>query len=72
MPKFHFDIIDSHPIKDPKGMNLATEQQAKQIAEEMAKQVTGSVEDASLKDVVVKNETAEVIHMAPIKNDSNT
>ena len=72
MPKFHFEIVDGHTIKDPKGMDLPTEQHAKRIAEEMAKQIAIDVEDNSLKDVVVKTEAGEVIHKAPIKTNSTS
>src|SRR4051812_37130335 len=39
MPKFYFEIVDGYTIEDPQGMELPTEQQAKRIAEEMAKQI---------------------------------
>jgi hypothetical protein len=69
MPKFHFEIVDGYTIEDPRGMDLSTEQQAKKIAEEMAKQIAIDVEDRSLTDVVVKDATGEVVHKTPIKSD---
>jgi hypothetical protein len=71
MPKFYFEIVDGYTIEDPQGMELPTEQQAKRIAEEMAKQIANDVEDGSLKDVVVKTAAGKVIHKTPIKSDSN-
>jgi hypothetical protein len=68
MPKFHFEIVDGHKIEDPKGIDLPTEQQAKRLAEEMAKQIANDVDDNSLKEIVVKTETGDVIHKAPIKS----
>ena len=70
MPKFHFEIVDGYKIEDPKGIVLPTEQQAKRIAEEMAKQIACDVEDNSLKEVVVRTETGEVVHKALIKSGS--
>ena len=70
MTKFHFEIVDGYTIKDPKGMEVPTEQQAKKIADEMAKQIANDVEDEPFKDVVVKTEAGKVVHKAPIKSDS--
>jgi hypothetical protein len=50
-------------------MELQTEQQAKRIAEEMAKQIANDVEDDSFKAVVVKTANGKVIHKTPIKSD---
>jgi hypothetical protein len=71
MPKFHFEIVDGYTIEDPRGLEVPTEQQAKRIAEEMAKQIAIDVEDNSLKDIVVKTANGEVIHKAPIRSDSD-
>jgi hypothetical protein len=70
MPKFHFEIVDGYTIEDPKGMELPTHRQAKKVAEEMAKQIAGDAEDEPFKDVVVKTETGQVVHKAPIKSGS--
>ena len=51
-------------------MELSTEQQAKKVAEEMAKQIAKDVEDAPFKDIVVKTAAGEVIHKTPIKSHS--
>jgi hypothetical protein len=69
MPKFHFEIVDGYTIDDPEGTEVPTEQQAKTIAEEMAKQIAADVEDRSLTDVVVKTEAGEVVHRTPIRSD---
>ena len=67
MPKFQFEIVDGYTIEDPSGMEVPTEQQAKKIAEEMAKQIAINVEDRFLTDVVVKSENGDVVHKTPIK-----
>jgi len=51
-------------------MELPTEQQAKRVAEEMAKQIVSDVEEESFKEVVVKTQTGKVVHKSPIKHDS--
>jgi hypothetical protein len=71
MPKFHFEIVDGYTIEDPRGMELPTEQQAKRIAEEMAKQVAVDVEDRSLTDIVVKDANGEIVHTTPIRSDAD-
>jgi hypothetical protein len=69
MSKFHFEIVDGKTIADPKGMEVPTEQQAKKIAEEMAKQIANDAADEPFKDVVVKTPAGKVVHKAPIKSD---
>ena len=67
MPKFHFEIVDGYTIEDPR----STEQQAKRIAEEMAKQIAIDVEDRSLTDIVVKDADGEIVHTTPIRSDTD-
>ena len=62
MTKYHFEIVDGHTIEDPKGIELATERQARKVAAEIAKQMAGDSNDNSLTDVVVKNSAGEVVH----------
>jgi hypothetical protein len=67
MPKFHFEIVDGYTLPDPSGMELPTEQAAKRVAHEIAKQISIDVEDDSLKDVVVKTDNGTEIYKAPIR-----
>jgi hypothetical protein len=71
MTKYHFEIVDGHTIEDPKGIELATERQARKVAAEIAKQMAGDSNDDSLTDVVVKNSAGEVVHKTPIKSDQD-
>jgi len=71
MTKYHFEIVDGHTIEDPKGIELATERQARKVASEIAKQVAADEDDDDMKDVVVKTSDGEVVHKTPIKSDSN-
>ena len=69
MPRFHFEIVDGYTLSDPCGMELPTEQAAKKVAHEIAKQISVDVEDESFKDVVVKTEDGKEIYKAAIKSD---
>jgi hypothetical protein len=69
MPRFHFEIVDGHTLEDPAGMELPTEQTAKKLAQEIAKQISTDVEDENFKDVVVKTDDGKEIYKAPIKSD---
>jgi hypothetical protein len=40
MPKFHFEIVDGYALADHSGMELPTEQAAKNVAHEIAKQIS--------------------------------
>ena len=71
MTKYHFEIEDGHTIEDPKGIELATEGQARKVASEIAKQVAADEDDDDMKDVVVKTSDGQVVHKTPIKSDSN-
>jgi hypothetical protein len=66
MPRFHFEIVDGYTLSDPCGMELPTEQAAKKVAHEIAKQISVDVEDESFKDVVVKTEDGKEIYKAAI------
>ena len=61
MPRFHFEIVDGYTLSD-----LPTEQAAKKVAHEIAKQISVDVEDESFKDVVVKTEDGKEIYKAAI------
>lgn len=69
MAKYYFEIVDGHTIEDPKGVELASERQARKVASEIAKQVAAD-EDDDMKNVVVKTSEGEVVHTIPIKSDS--
>ena len=69
MPRFHFEIVDGHPLHDPSGMELPNEEAARKVAREIAKQISIDIDDPVLTDVVVKNGDGEEIFKAPIKPD---
>ena len=67
MPKFHFEIVDGFTVADPSGMELPTEQAAKKLALEIAKQISIDVDEGSFKEVVVKTDDGKEIYKAPVK-----
>jgi hypothetical protein len=69
MPRFHFEIVDGYTLPDPFGMELPTEQAAKRVAHEIAKQISIDVDDEGLTDVVVKTDNGREIYKAPIKSE---
>ena len=48
-------------------MELPTEQAAKRLAHEIAKQISIDIEDDGLKNVVVKTDDGKEVYKAPIK-----
>ena len=67
MPRFHLEIVDGYTLPDPSGMELPTEEAAKKVARDIAKQISIDTDDPRLKDVIVKNGDGEEIYKAPIK-----
>jgi hypothetical protein len=68
MPKFHFEIVDGFTIEDPVGMDLKSEDQAKQLAANIARQIAIDVKDSGARKVVVKDEAGSQVHEIPVKN----
>lgn len=67
MPRFHFEIVDGYTLPDPSGMELPTDEAAKKVAREIAKQISFDNDDPGFTDVVVKNGNGEEIYKTPIK-----
>ena len=67
MPRFHFEIVDGYTLADPTGMDLPTEEAAKKVAGEIAKQIADYNDDPGLTEVVVKNDNGEEIYKTAIK-----
>jgi hypothetical protein len=66
MPKFHFEIVDGYKIEDPVGMDLKGSDQAKTLANAIAKQIAVDVGAASARNVVVINDEGEEVYKTPI------
>jgi NMD protein affecting ribosome stability and mRNA decay len=67
MTRFHFEIVDGYTLEDPFGIELTTEKQAREVAEQIARKIAIDVDDASLTDVVVKTEDGKEVYKTPIR-----
>jgi hypothetical protein len=67
MTRYHFEIVDGVKIEDPVGMELKSEEQAKQLAANIARQIAIDVKDSEARKVVVKDETGSHVHEVPVK-----
>jgi hypothetical protein len=67
MPKFHFQIANGHTIEDPIGLDCKSEEQAKMVAKDIARQIALEVSGAAVRHVVVVDEEGTELFKAPIK-----
>ena len=68
MPIFHFDIADGVRLEDPVGLDCRSENDAKQTADLIARQIAIDVADGSEdRAVVVIDEAGSEIYTVPIK-----
>jgi phenylpyruvate tautomerase PptA (4-oxalocrotonate tautomerase family) len=68
MPIFHFDIADGVRLEDPVGLDCRSENDAKQTADLIARQIAIDVADGSEdRTVVVIDEAGSEIYTVPIK-----
>jgi len=68
MPKFHFEIIDGVRHEDPVGLNCKSEDQAKQVAGDIAKQIAIDVGTEPPRNVLVVDNKGVEIHKVPVKS----
>jgi hypothetical protein len=68
MPIFHFDIADGVRLEDPVGLDCRSENDAKQTADLIARQIAIDVADGGEdRAVVVIDEAGSEIYTVPIK-----
>jgi hypothetical protein len=65
MPKFHFEIVNGVTIEDPVGMECS-ESQARQVAEDIARQIAIDVGTGTERNVRVLDEDGSEIHTVPV------
>jgi hypothetical protein len=66
MPKFHFEIVDGYKIEDPVGMDLESKDEAKTLANDIARKIAIDVGGAAARNVVVIDDEGEEIYKASI------
>lgn len=64
MPRFHFEIVDGVRIADPVGTICKSEEQARQLAANIARQIAIDVGTRPNRKVVVVDEDGSQIHEA--------
>jgi hypothetical protein len=66
MPKFHFEIVDGYNIEDPVGIDLKSKDQAKALANDIARQIAIDVGGTAARNVVVVDDEGEEVYKASI------
>ncbi len=67
MPKFHFEIIDGYKIEDPVGFDCKTSDEAKVVADKIARQIAIDVGVTRARNVVVVDDDGQQVYVAPVK-----
>jgi hypothetical protein len=67
MPKFHFEIVDGYRIEDPVGLDCESEEQARTVAHDIAKQIAIDVGSESARHVVVVGEDGIELFKTPVE-----
>jgi hypothetical protein len=68
MAQYHFEIVDGFRLADPAGLDCKSEKQARQVAEDIARQIAIDVGETSARKVVVVDEDGSEIYTTPIKS----
>jgi hypothetical protein len=67
VPKFHFEIIDGYKIEDPVGLDCRTSEDAKLVADKIARQIAIDVEGTKARNVVVVDDEGGEVYKTPVK-----
>jgi hypothetical protein len=70
MPKYHFEIVDGYRLEDPVGLDCSSEDQAKTVAHDIAKQIAIDIASEGARNVVVVDDEGAEIYKTAIKGDS--
>ena len=67
MPKFHFEIVDGYKIEDPVGLECKNEEQAKSVAQDIARQIAIDLVGARSRTIIVIDDDGREILKIPSK-----
>jgi regulator of extracellular matrix RemA (YlzA/DUF370 family) len=68
MARYHFEIIDGYKLEDPVGLECRSDDEARKVAEQIARQIVIDVgKGRRARKVVVVDDDGVEICMAPIK-----
>jgi hypothetical protein len=68
MPRFHFEIVDGFTIEDSVGRDCKNEEQARQVAEDIARQLVLDVGENPDRKVVVVDGKGSQVYKATTKS----
>jgi hypothetical protein len=68
MPKFHFEIVDGYKIEDSVGLDCESEEQARTVAKDIARQIAADLGcEAPARNVVVVDDDGTELFKTPIE-----
>lgn len=68
MPRFHFPIVDGTTLRDPVGIELKNDDEAKRHAESVAHHVS-NLGHQKQRNVLAEREDGTEVHKAPVRKD---
>ncbi|MET0968073.1 MAG: hypothetical protein ABWY18_02625 [Tardiphaga sp.] len=71
MPKYHFEIVDGFRLEDPVGIECPSEDEAKTVAHDIARQIAIDVASQNERNVVVVDDEGAEVYQTPIEHPDN-
>lgn len=68
MPKYHFEIVDGFRLEDPVGIDCPGDDEAKTVANDIARQIAIDVASHNARNVVVVDDDGAEVYQTPINN----
>ena len=69
MPKLHFEIVDGYKIEDPVGLECKNEEQAKSVAQDIARQIAIDLVGTRSRTIVVIDDDRRSPQPSPNRPD---
>lgn len=70
MPKYHFEIVDEYRLEDPIGMDVPTEEQARTVAKDIARQIVDDNAACGDLEVIVLDDKGDEIYTTAVDEKS--
>lgn len=67
MPKYHFEIVDGFRLEDPVGVDCTNDAEAKNVAQDIARQIAIDIVRAGDRNVVVVDTNGDEVYRAEIR-----
>ena len=65
---FNFEIVDGYKIEDPVGLDCKSEDQAREVAASIARQIAIDVGTEAARSVSLVDEQGSEVHKVPVKS----